>query len=300
MKTGKDFSGAEWRELHGIVFEKTGCYFKNSSLLKQAFIRRSYSARYGGENNENLEFFGDGVLDFFVRKAMAEKYGYVKTQSNLSFDGECEYAFRGDEKGFTELKKEIVSNKTLAGIIDDWGLIKFLIVDKADLMGRVDEQEKVKADLFEAILGAIAVQYKWDAHVLEKAVCKMLPLDAYLKDLVGPQQRPENMSLDSAVNTLKELSEQGKAPVPRYDITGPYDENGNPKWACTCWVEDWALTRQVWAASKRDAKKCCAYLILCEHFEMENEYGPSGKYIGWHYCSGKLIPYTQDQFLAKP
>ena len=40
--------------------------FKKPDLLKQAFIRRSYSKEHGGENNEVLEFIGDKALDLMT------------------------------------------------------------------------------------------------------------------------------------------------------------------------------------------------------------------------------------------
>ena len=51
--------------------------FKNLDLLQQAFVRRSYSKEYGGENNEVLEFIGDKVLDFIVVKILSEEFGML-------------------------------------------------------------------------------------------------------------------------------------------------------------------------------------------------------------------------------
>ena len=52
-----------------------GYAFKNSDLLRQAFVRSSYSKEHGGEDNEVLEFIGDKALDFIVVKMLTEKYG---------------------------------------------------------------------------------------------------------------------------------------------------------------------------------------------------------------------------------
>lgn len=45
-----------------VVQNQIGYEFKNQRLLRQAFVRKSYSAENGGENNEVLEFIGDTVL----------------------------------------------------------------------------------------------------------------------------------------------------------------------------------------------------------------------------------------------
>ncbi len=50
--------------------------FKNLDLLKQAFIRKSYSEENGGESNEVLEFIGDKALDLVVVKYLSDKYGF--------------------------------------------------------------------------------------------------------------------------------------------------------------------------------------------------------------------------------
>ena len=44
--------------------------FKNTDLLEQAFIRRSYSEENGGADNELLEFIGDKALDLVVVKSL--------------------------------------------------------------------------------------------------------------------------------------------------------------------------------------------------------------------------------------
>lgn len=60
-------------------------------MLQQAFIRRSYSKEYGGEDNEVLELIGDKVLDLIVVKLLTEKYGcfisdYEDFNPNEEFD----------------------------------------------------------------------------------------------------------------------------------------------------------------------------------------------------------------------
>lgn len=148
------------------VERKISYRFRNSALLYQAFTRSSYSAENGGENNEVLEFIGDRVLDFYVTKVIAERYGFVKSQTDYYDENEdddefCIKAHR-NEQDFTDLKKEIVNNKTLAKRIDKLGFAKYLNLGKSDIDNKVWNQEKVKADLFEAILGAIAIDSEWN------------------------------------------------------------------------------------------------------------------------------------------
>jgi ribonuclease-3 len=288
MKNRKGFTLRERQKLKAVILEKTGYYIRGNCLLEQIFTRSSYSAEQGGENNEILEFIGDQVLSYYIVKVVAERYGGLNSNA--------EYKFRIRENRFTEIKQAFVNNETLAQIIDEWGLAEYLIVGKSDFANQVDHQLKPKADLFEAILGAIAVASKWDAEVLEKAVEKMLSFDERVKEITQTESHPAKINMDNAVNTLKELAEHGGCTHPIYEYGTPeqqgYDEDGNPKWCCTCTVitDKTGIRRQVWSSSKKAAKKAAAYLILCDHFELQNEYGTNGKFSCWVYKDGKLMP----------
>lgn len=288
MRRTKEFKSSERTKLKNIICEKTGYYIRGNCLLSQAFTRRSYSAEQGGENNEILEFIGDQILSYYVVKIIAEHYG--------ALNGDCEYTFRVRENNFTALKQELISNETLAKIIDEWEIAEYLIVGKSDYFNEIDKQVKVKADLFESILGAIAVESKWDTAVLEKAVSQMLSIDEKVKSIIETDYRPSQFDIENAIKTLKELAEHGGCSVPKYEYGTPeqlgYDKDGNPIWVCTCSVinDKTGIIRQVWASSKKAVKKAAAYLVLCEHFELQNQYGINGKYNVWKYKNGKLMP----------
>lgn len=163
-----------------FIQSQIGYEFKNLDLLQQAFIRRSYSEENGGENNEVLEFVGDKVLDLFVVKFLIEKHGYLLSEQNeVEFD---EFACEKTEAQLTEIKKLLVQKKTLANRIDDLGLADYLLMGKGDILQNVNEENSVKEDLFEAILGAIAIDSNWDMDTLENAVGIMLAPESILAD----------------------------------------------------------------------------------------------------------------------
>ena len=288
MRTKKDFNRSEQTKLKNVIFEKTGYRIRNNCLLYQIFTRSSFSAEQGGECNEVLEFIGDQVLSFYVVKNIAEHCGIVT--------GEYEYRFGIRENRFTVLKQEFVSNKTLAHIMDEWGIAEYLIVGKADFQNEIDKQIKVKADLFEAVLGAIAVESKWNEKVLEKAVEKMLSMEEKISSLIETDNYPIQFDMETAIGTLKELAEHGKCSVPEYKFSTPeqvgYDQNGNPIWSCTCSVinDRTAITRLVFASDKKTAKKAASYLVLCKHFGLQNKYGKNGNFGVWIYRNDKLMP----------
>lgn len=260
------------------VQSRIGYYFNNKDLLLQAFTRSSYSAQYGGENNEVLEFIGDKVLDFYVVKIIAEEFGFLKHQSDY-YDKEndndefCIVAHK-NESDFTQLKKEIVSNKTLAKRIDKFGFAKYLYLGDTDVKNNVVTQEKVKADLFEAILGAIAIDSNWNHDIIQNSVEVMLQIENFLEDIDTEEERPDKFKFENAVTTLKEFAEHGRCSIPEYDISDNQVEmkDGRFMWKCICIIRSWNIQEIAYATSKKEAKRYAAYLVLCKHFNLPDEF----------------------------
>lgn len=281
-------NGKEKLEVRRIIEEKTGYIFKSSSILNQIFRRSSFAAETGQNSNEIFEFIGDQVLSYYVVKVVSEKCGSL----SLTDD----YTFRIRENKFTLIKQALVNNETLAEIIDDWNIVKYLLLGRSDIKNEVAKETKVRADLLEAIVGAIAVESNWNTEILETAVSKVLNIEEKTKIMIESDVKADCFDIDNAITTLKEMAEQGRITMPIYEFTGPddigYDSEGNPKWACSCRIinDKIGITKLVYATSKKEAKKAAAYLILCEHFGVQNKYGPNDWFIFWNYKNGKLIP----------
>ena len=156
-----ELTNLEYVQLH------IGYEFKNIGLLVQAFTRKSFTEenKYA-LNNEVLEFYGDRALDFVIMKKMSEYYGGI-VDGNL-------YASTMDEGELTEIKKKLVCREMLAEKIRKLDFHKRLILGKSDIIQKVWEQESVQEDLFEAILGAVAIDSKWNTELLTKVVDRML------------------------------------------------------------------------------------------------------------------------------
>lgn len=283
MKTEKCFSPRQQQRLKKLIREKTGYHIRGSGLLLQAFTRSSYSAEHGGENNEVLEFIGDQVMSYYLVK--------IVTSRCASGNAKGEYAFRIREDRLTAIKHELVSNETLAGIVDEWGIGEYLIVGGSDYRNKDGLPMKAKADLFEAILGAIALESKWDPAVLEQAVAGMLSVDERVARLLQEENRPPEFSMENAIRILKELADHKECTPPQYRFFSPevmgYDRGGAPIWGCACICGDTegGICRQVSALSKKEAKRAAAYLVLCAHFKL-----PDGQDADWKFRDGKLCP----------
>ncbi len=322
-------------------------WFNEPELLFQAFTRRSYSQENGGANNEVLEFVGDRVLDFYVTKILMDRFGYQND------DGEFLTRKYKTEGSLTEIKKKLVNKKMLAHRIDKMGFNEYLYMGNGDIQSNQQEEDSVKEDLFEAILGAIAIDSGWDSDELENVVNFMLNMDHYLNNgitdegdyvaliqqwnqkenceipeyefeelddggfrahlyLETPRGRmhyyedgdsksearalvaesayddlaendelftimdelPEELTLENAINTLQELAQKGYISMPEYSISENqvYDDNGDPKWVCSCYIRSHSFEETAYATSKKVAKKYSAYLCICNICGLKDEY----------------------------
>lgn len=291
MKQQRYFSGQDGISIFQILQKEIG-YPLKGSLLSQAFRRSSFCSENGGKSNESLEFIGDQVLSFYTVKFLSQRL------SGMNYEGD--YACRIPPSRFSAIKQSLLSNENFSKIVDGWGIADYLIVGKDDEKNQVQKQTKIKADLLEAIVGAIAEDCKWDAAILEKVVSKILGLEEQVEMILATDVRSGLFDIDNAVTTLKELAEREQITRLSYDFCGPEclgkDANGDPIWGCTCRAVNDAtgFSVLVYASSKKDAKKMAAYLVLCEHFQVPNQFGSYGfnDVMGktWIYKNGELKP----------
>lgn len=166
------------------IQERIGYNFENDDLLQQAFIRKSYAKENGGEDNEVLEFIGDRALDIVIVKILVEEFGFYTSECD-DYDKDkdfnefcCEYS----EGKLTELKKRLVGKKMLANRIERLGFADYLIMGKGDERNHIEQEDSVKEDLFEAIIGAVALDSKWDWKEIQSVVEYMLQPKEYLSE----------------------------------------------------------------------------------------------------------------------
>ncbi len=107
--------------------------FKNTDLLKQSLIHKSFDSI---NNNEKLEFLGDRVLGLIISKSLIEIYP--------------------DEKeGITDKKfSNLVNKKTCSIIARKINVKRFMFLGSSSkFMDRSDD--KIMSDCLEALIGAI-------------------------------------------------------------------------------------------------------------------------------------------------
>ncbi len=219
-------------EQNDLIFiqNQIGYEFNNLNLLQQAFTRRSYSEEHGGEDNEVLEFIGDKVLDLFVVKLLITQNSntnglYKKFDTTLRntwayieekkfFPTEDTFICNYNEARLTEIKKLLVQKKTLAMRIDDLGIADYLLMGNGDIQQNANEENSVREDLFEAILGAIAIDSNWNMDAMEDAVETML----------NPKGILSEHAEEDYVSLIQEWSYNKTGGIPLYHcVKGSYE-----------------------------------------------------------------------------
>lgn len=122
--------------------EKINIYFKDKSILKQAFTHRSFLNENRGsglEHNERLEFLGDAVLELVVTDHLYQKYPQ-KPEGEL-----------------TAYRSALVNAITLSDCASKIGVNDFLLLSRGEAKDIGRARQYILANTFEAIIGAIYV-----------------------------------------------------------------------------------------------------------------------------------------------
>lgn len=195
----------------GKIENTIGYEFDNKALLQQAFVRKSYSEEHGGQNNEVLEFIGDKVLDLVVIRVMMERFGVITEDKDYSGFKLCNpkyFQTKYDEGKFTDIKQDLVKKNALSKSMDSLGFYQYLIMGQGDIKQNRQNDTSVKEDLFEAIVGAVAIDSDWDLDILTEVVKNMIDFDSYFENDIENSQ-----NYVSLVQEWFQTNEQG---LPHY------------------------------------------------------------------------------------
>lgn len=247
------------------VMNLIGYQFKNKELLFQAFKRNSYTLEHGGENNEILEFIGDTILEYCIVKLLTENFMGVDkelyTKANLT------------EFDFTEYKQDICNNDFLSKIIDKLNLAQYLYLGTPDIKNKAAKATKVKADLFEAIIGAITIDCNYNMEKIYKVVVNLLDCATVLK----VKERLEcyvnvKADLDNAITEVKELADKHVFILLKYTFgTKQKVIDGWKMWPCKCVVnfrkngKIIEISKDGYGTTKVEAKKDASLDVLKEY-----------------------------------
>ena len=122
--------------------------FKNTTLLEQAFIHRSFineNPRTGLVHNERLEFLGDAVLELVVTEFLFEKYPYQ------------------NEGDLTAYRSALVNAVTLGDLASSLGFNDLMKLSKGEAKDVHRARSSILADAYEAFVGALYLDQGYDA-----------------------------------------------------------------------------------------------------------------------------------------
>jgi len=246
--------------------EKTiGYEFNNPDLLQQAFVRKSYSAERGGQNNEVLEFIGDKALDIAVVRIMMDRFGVItedKGYAEFKLRNPKHFQTKYSEGKFTDIKQDLVKKKALSKSMDALGFHKYLIMGQGDIKQNRQNDISVKEDLFEAIIGAVALDSDWDLDILTDVVKNMIDFDAYFGNDVEKSR--------NYVGLVQEWFQANEGELPRYQylsgventvgesFSNPY-ENGRGLYKCQLCYKN--IYFNGYAGNNSEAREKCAELF---------------------------------------
>lgn len=123
-----------------ILEKKLKVHFKNSDLLKQALVHRSYlneNPSFNLDHNERLEFLGDAVLELVVTEHLYQHYP-------------------NPEGDLTNWRASLVNSNMLAKLAEQLGLGDYLYLSRGeakDANGKA--RHYILANAFEAVVGAL-------------------------------------------------------------------------------------------------------------------------------------------------
>jgi ribonuclease III len=141
-------------------------YFKNISLLHNAFTHSSYVNEHRRKNftdNERLEFLGDAVLELGVSRFL------YSTEPDMS-EGEL-----------TKLRAAIVCEPSLVKFSNELGFGRFILLGKGEEQTGGRMRPALLADVFEAFIGALYIDQGMEAIIpfLEQVVFPKISIGAF-------------------------------------------------------------------------------------------------------------------------
>lgn len=169
-----------------------GLPFTDLELLRQALVHSSHSNERPsvGLPNERLEFLGDAVIGLVISEALFARY---PTE---------------DEGSLTTRRAAIVSARALARIANRLALGDYLLLGQGATQAGEGARNSVLAGAFEAICGAIYLEFG------------MQRARSWLLDVCAPEleAQPSVSNLKAPKSQLQELSYSRSGRAPQYRL----------------------------------------------------------------------------------
>lgn len=212
--------------------QQLGYQFKNLALITQALTHRSYAAN----NNERLEFLGDGALNYIIAHQLFERF------QKLS------------EGDLSRLRAQLVKESTLYEIAQTLNLGEFLKLGEGELKSAGWRRPSILADALEAIIGAVYLDGGHEAA--EQLVIKL-----YMQKLTTID--PTIIDKD-AKSLLQEYLQSRKIDLPDYQVVNIEGEAHAQTFQVSCNIIKLKIHTTGEGTSRRAAEQHAAQLALAQ------------------------------------
>ena len=216
--------------LDSLINKGLGYQFKTPALLLQALTHRSFS----GNNNERLEFLGDGVLNFIVAHQLYLRFPKLP------------------EGDLSRLRAQLVKESSLAEIASSLNLGDALKLGEGELKSAGWRRPSILADALEAIIGAVYI----DGGFLET---ELLVLKLYAEKLENIN--PKSIDKD-AKSQLQEYLQGKKIELPDYNVLAIDGEAHAQTFRMQCVINKLNITSVGEGSSRRIAEQQAAQLAM--------------------------------------
>ncbi len=213
--------------------------FVNVSLLTQALTHRSFSA----QNNERLEFLGDGALNFIIAQQLFQRFQALA------------------EGDLSRLRAQLVKEATLCEIAQSLDVGAALKLGEGELKSGGWRRPSILADALEALVGAVYLDGGYD-----KAEALVIALFADKLATIDP-----NVIDKDPKSLLQEHLQGQKLAVPEYKVTQLAGEAHAQLFMVECYIEKLNIRTAGEGTSRRIAEQQAANyaLIALEKIALE-------------------------------
>lgn len=200
--------------------------FSRRSLLEKALSHRSM----GGNNNERLEFLGDGILGGLVADLLFRAFP------------QC------PEGALTRHRATLVRKETLAELARSLSLGEYIRLGPGELKSGGFRRDSILANAYEAVIGAIYLDGGY-------AAARQFIESQYQDRIAALDTQADNR--DPKTRLQEFLQKRGVA-LPRYQVVDTYGADHDRTFVVCCHIDGYEDGFEAKGKSRKIAEQCSA------------------------------------------
>ena len=197
-----------------FVRQVTGYSFINENTLRQAFTRRAFGIEYGLGDSEELEFYGDSILNTVVSHELYRRFSDPET---LLVEAPFQSLYPAGD--LTTMRTKFVSRDRLAARAAALGLDRYILYGSGE-----EASDSAREDMMEALIGAVAADSGWDWSLLADVVDRLILLQL---------EKPDELVKKSAYEQLNSWHQKHFGFMPEYTVDRNRRAPGEECYDCT-------------------------------------------------------------------